>query len=85
MSWQAFEEENLNRWRALALLAVTLVLSMSPWFSASAVLPQLREAWRLSPGTAAWLTIAVQIGFVCGALVSSLLNLADIVSPRYVK
>jgi MFS family permease len=84
MSWQAFEKEKLNRWRALALLAVTLVLSMSPWFSASAVLPQLREAWRLSTGAAAWLTIAVQIGFVCGALVSSLLNLADIVSPRYV-
>jgi MFS family permease len=84
MSLQALEEKNPDRWRALALLAVTLVLSMSPWFSASAVLPQLREIWGLSTGTAAWLTIAVQVGFVCGALVSSLLNLADIVPPRYV-
>jgi SAM-dependent methyltransferase len=33
---------------------------------------------------AAWLTIAVQLGFVCGALVSSLLNLPDVVSPRHV-
>jgi MFS family permease len=57
---------------------------MSPWFSASAVLPQLHEAWGLAPGTAAWLTIAVQIGFVCGALVSSLFNLSDIMSPRHV-
>jgi MFS family permease len=57
---------------------------MSTWFSASAVIPQLRETWALSPTAAAWLTIAVQIGFVCGALVSSLLNLADIVSPRHV-
>jgi MFS family permease len=77
-------EESVNRWRALALLAVTLVLSMSTWFSASAVIPQLREAWELSPSAAAWLTIAVQIGFVCGAVVSSLLNLSDIVSPRHV-
>jgi MFS family permease len=65
-------------------MATTLVLSMSTWFSASAVLPQLREMWNLSPGTSAWLTIAVQIGFVCGAIVSSLINLPDIVAPRHV-
>lgn len=73
-----------DRWHALLLMAITLILSMSTWFSASAVLPQLREAWNLSPGAAAWLTIAVQIGFVCGAIVSSLLNLPDIVAPRHV-
>jgi MFS family permease len=56
---------------------------MSTWFSASAVIPQLREGWELSPTTAAWLTIAVQIGFVCGALVSSMLNLSDIIAPRH--
>ena len=76
--------ESANRWRALFLLAITLMLAMSTWFSASAVIPQLRETWALSPTTAAWLTIAVQLGFVCGALISSLLNLADIVSPRHV-
>ncbi len=73
-----------NRWRALALLGVTLVLSMSTWFSASAVIPQLREEWGISDGAAAWLTIAVQLGFVFGALLSSLLNLSDVVSPRRV-
>jgi MFS family permease len=57
---------------------------MSTWFSASAVLPQLVVAWGLTPGVSAWLTIAVQIGFVCGALVSSLLNLPDVVAPRHV-
>jgi MFS family permease len=77
-------KENLSRWRALGLLALTLVLSMSTWFSASAVIPQLRETWGLSSTAAAWLTIAVQLGFVCGALVSSLLNLSDILSPRHV-
>lgn len=83
MNEQVPEEIN-GRGRALTLLAVTLVLSMSTWFSASAVIPQLKEIWSLSPGASAWLTIAVQIGFVCGALVSSLLNLSDIISPRHV-
>ncbi len=70
--------------RALALLALALVLSMSTWFSASAVVPQLREEWSLGATAAAWLTIAVQLGFVAGALASSLVNLADVVSPRIV-
>ena len=73
-----------GRWRALLLLAVALVLSMTTWFSASAVVPQLLAEWDLSDGVAAWLTIAVQLGFVCGALVSSILNLSDVVSPRRV-
>jgi MFS family permease len=84
MSKRVSEAENNNRWRALAMLSATLVLSMSTWFSASAVLPHLREMWELSASTAAWLTIAVQIGFVCGALVSSVLNLSDIIAPRHV-
>jgi MFS family permease len=66
------------------LLTATLVLSMSPWLSASAVIPQLRVQWDVSDTAAAWLTIAVQIGFVSGALVSAFLNLSDVVSPRHV-
>ncbi|HYY74957.1 MAG TPA: MFS transporter [Gaiellaceae bacterium] len=74
----------LGRRRALALLALALVLSMTTWFSATAVVPQLREDWGLSDTAAAWLTIAVQLGFVAGALVSSVLNLADVLSARAV-
>src|SRR5215208_7751823 len=77
-------EQAAGRWRALLLLAVALVLSMTTWFSASAVVPQLRAEWDLSDGAAAWLTIAVQLGFVCGALVSTILNLSDVVPPRHV-
>ncbi len=73
-----------GRWLALVLVAATLVLSWSTWFSASAVLPQLRDMWDLSTGLSAWLTIAVQVGFVVGAVISSLLNLPDIVAPRHV-
>jgi len=72
----------VGRWRALAVLAVACFLGMTCWFSASAVLPQLRSAWRLSSETGALLTISVQLGFVGGSLLSALLNLADLVPPR---
>jgi MFS family permease len=70
--------------RALVLLSATLVLSMSTWFSATAVVPQLREEWDLSRNEASWLTIAVQVGFVVGALFSSVGNVADVLPPRVV-
>jgi MFS family permease len=73
-----------GRTRALALLAAALVLAMTTWFSASAVVPQLRDEWSLGDSAAAWLTIAVQLGFVTGALVSSVLNVADVIQPRIV-
>lgn len=66
------------------MLALALVMGMSTWFSASAVIPQLDEIWSLTPTTRAWLTIAVQIGFVAGALVSALLNVSDLVRARLV-
>lgn len=69
--------------RARILFAGVLVLSISTYFSASSVLPQI-QWWDLGPGQAAWLTTAVQIGFVGGALLSSLFNLSDIVSPKHV-
>ena len=70
-----------GRARALWVLALALVLAMTTWFSASAVIPQLRAAWSLSKGEAAWLTIAVQLGFVAGALLSSLFNVSDVLPP----
>jgi MFS family permease len=73
-----------GRSRALATLAAALVLAMTTWFSASAVVPQLRADWGVSDTAAAWLTIAVQLGFVAGALVSSVFNVADVIAPRVV-
>ena len=71
--------------RQLALLAVVETLALGLWFSASAVVPQLTAAWSLDGAAQAWLTMAVQVGFVGGALASALLNLADRVpAPRLI-
>lgn len=70
--------------RALALLAAALVLSMTTWFSATAVVPQLRAEWDLGNTAAAWLTISVQVGFVAGALAGSAFSVADVFPPRFV-
>ena len=72
-----------GRWRALVLLSLAELLGMSLWFSASAVVPALRVEWNLSYSSAGWLTIAVQLGFVFGTLLSALLNLPDVLRVRY--
>lgn len=66
----------------LGLIAATQVLAMAMWFSASAVLPSLREAWQLDGAQAGWLTATVQLGFVAGALTSAVLNLPDRLPPQ---
>jgi MFS family permease len=71
-----------RRGHILALLAVAELLGMSVWFAASALSPQLREAWSLSAAQSGWLTSAVQLGFVAGTATAALLNLADILPAR---
>ena len=66
----------------MAVLALATLCAMTTWFSATALLPQLRERWDLSTPTASLLTIAVQLGFTVGALASALGNVADLVPPR---
>ncbi|HEX6232787.1 MAG TPA: MFS transporter [Jiangellaceae bacterium] len=68
--------------RQLAYIAAVQVFGMATWFSASAVVPSLREEWNISAGQATWLTAAVQLGFVAGALTSAAFNLPDRV-PAY--
>ena len=71
-----------GRWAALAVICMGVILSMTPWFSATAILPELKAHWHVSDALAAWLTNAVQLGFVTGALLSSLTGLPDLVRPH---
>ena len=70
------------KWRNLALIAVAQFMAMTLWFSASAVVPQLTDEWALSSAGRSWITMSVQIGFVCGALVSALATLSDRIPVR---
>ena len=56
---------------------------MSLWFSASASVPAIRAEWGLSDSGAAWLTLAVQLGFVAGTLASAIGTLPDVLATRH--
>ncbi len=66
------------------LVALVQVLGLAVWFSATAVVPSLRQEWGLSGPTAVWLTASVQIGFVVGAVGSGVLGVADRWPPQRV-
>ena len=66
----------------LGLVAAAQFLGMTLWFSATAVAPTLVTELGLTPRAAAWLTMAVQLGFVAGTLASAVLNLPDVFNPR---
>ncbi len=72
-----------SRWTALVLLAAAELLGMTLWFSASAAVPSLRTEWSLTDSSAAWMTLAVQFGFVAGTLISALTNLPDVINTRH--
>jgi MFS family permease len=76
---QGVVADDARRWGVLLLLCTAVVLSLTTWFSATAITPELKALWHLSGGVEAWLTNGVQIGFVTGALASSLINLPDVV------
>jgi MFS family permease len=64
------------------ILSLAELGALSLWFSASAVLPALTRDWHLGDGGRAGLTLAVQLGFIVGTLVSAVGNLPDVWSPR---
>jgi len=55
---------------------------MTPWFSATVAAPGMIAEWNATPSVGAWLTIAVQLGFVLGTFVSAVLLLSDRFSAR---
>jgi MFS family permease len=59
-----------------------MFLGMTLWFSATAANGSIVREFELSSAATAWLTMAVQGGFVIGTLVSALFNLPDVLNPR---
>ncbi|MDQ3690511.1 MAG: MFS transporter [Chloroflexota bacterium] len=71
--------EPAGRWRQLWILAVVVLLALVPWFSAAAVAPLIAAEWQISRLETALLTVAVQIGFVFGALIIAFSGAADVI------
>lgn len=78
MVYAVSDENLLPKYQMLALICFGVVCSMTPWFAASAILPELKAAWDMSTNMASILTNAVQAGFVVGALGVAFFNIADI-------
>ena len=66
----------------LVVVSLAQFLGMTLWFSATAITPLLIAEYDIDPTRAAWLTMAVQAGFVAGTLVSAIANLADVWNAR---
>jgi MFS family permease len=71
-----------DRWRVLFATCIGVMLCLTTWFSATAVAPEIVATRGLESGHAGWLTNAVQLGFVTGALGASILNLPDLLPLR---
>ena len=78
----AADRESPARYWALAKLSLAVVLTLTTWFSATAVMPQLKEHWHVTSAEAVWLAVAVQLGFIIGAMLSAMTSLADLLAPR---
>ena len=66
----------------LAWIAVAEFLGMTLWFSATAAAPAVAQEFAMSASMRAWLTMAVQAGFVCGTLLTAMTNAADAIPAR---
>jgi MFS family permease len=68
----------------LTWIAIAELLGMSLWFAGTAAAPGLAHEFALGDREIAWLTMAVQVGFVAGTLASAFANLPDILPARHV-
>jgi MFS family permease len=68
--------------RQLAWLSLAMFFGMTLWFSATAANASIVAEFHLSASATAWLTMAVQGGFVIGTLITATLNLPDVINAR---
>lgn len=67
---------------AVSMITVCQLMALALWFSATAVLPQLRAEFDISTLQSSLFTSSVLLGFVLGTVISAALGLADRIEPR---
>ena len=70
--------------RILPLIIFSQFTGTSLWFAGNAIIHDLQLAWGLGEQSLAYVTSAVQLGFICGTLLFAILVIADRFSPRKV-
>lgn len=76
------DEESRARRRTLLIVSLASLFGLSVWFSTNAISGALEAEKGLSEQDVAWLTIAVQLGFVFGTVAIAFTNLADLLNAR---
>ena len=74
------EPEKTNPFLVLALISICLIGALGTWFSAPVILPELTLRAQLGESQQVWLTNAVQLGFVLGAVLIAFFNISDSMS-----
>ena len=63
----------------LTIVSISLLFTLTVWFSANAITPQLVNLWDLNQANLALLSIILIVGFVLGGFIYSVFNLPDLV------
>ncbi len=81
-AFRSEQEESRARRRTLLIVSLASLFGLSVWFSTNAISTALEAEKGLTESDVAWLTIAVQLGFVFGTVAIALTNLADVLNSR---
>lgn len=70
--------------KILPVIVLSQFFCTSLWFAGNAVIGDMAKEFHLQPGFLAYLSSAVQLGFIAGTLVFALLSISDRFSPSKV-
>ena len=71
-----------SKFAILIIISVSLLFSLTVWFSVNAIVDQLINLWTLNEYDIAILSMILIFGFVTGGVFSALLNLSDVIKTK---
>jgi len=71
-----------SKFAILIIISVSLLFSLTVWFSVNAIVDQLINLWALNEYDIALLSMILIFGFVTGGVFSALLNLSDTIKTK---